>query len=749
MIPGHLKLRSGLVISQQAEEGQPVYVIKDPTTGRFFRLREPEYFIAQQLDGATPLEVVSQRVEERFGTPLAQETFEQFIGTLRRLGLLEAEGVEPRDLAYRRGRVRGSLLYLRLKAFDPDRLFNRLLPKVRFFFTPSFVACSAALILLAFVITVSNSVEIGRDLLGLYRFQALLLAWLTILLVTTAHEFAHGLTCKRFGGEVHELGFMLLFFMPAFYCNVSDAWLFPEKAKRLWVTFAGAYLELFLWAMATMTWRVTAPETALNYAALVVMATSGIKTLFNLNPLIRLDGYYLLGDYLEIPNLRQRAFRYLGARIKRVWGSATQGIREATLRERRIYLVYGLLAGTYSFSLLGFIVLKFGGYLIGRYQGLGLLLFTGLLMTMFRNPLKKALPKLPALLRPGQGWLASMKRLAKGLGGLAVVLAVLFFVKMELKVSGEFSVLPAQNADVRAEVEGIIADISVDEGDRVKQGDLIARLSDRDFRAELTKVEAEIAEQQAKLRLLQVGPRREEIEVARTEVAKAKERLKYAGEKLDTLQGLVEEKAISRLQMQEAEEAVSVRGKELEEAEGRLKVLLAGSRPEEIEATQAAIARLEAQRRYLEEQLQRVRIVSPISGVITTPKLKEKIGQHVNKGDLIAQVHKLKTVMAEIPVSEKEIADVQVGQRVMLKARAYPGKSFYGNVTSIAATATTEDEGRGAKTILVATEIDNASLLLKPEMTGNAKIFCGKRRLFDLMTRRLVRFIRVEFWSWW
>ncbi len=106
-------------------------------------------------------------------------------------------------------------------------------------------------------------------------------------------------------------------------------------------------------------------------------------------------------------------------------------------------------------------------------------------------------------------------------------------------------------------------------------------------------------------------------------------------------------------------------------------------------------------------------------------------------------------VEAEIPISEKEIADVKVGQQVLLKARAYADKSFYGKVTSIAPTATTEDEWRGAKTILVTTEIYNASLLRKPEMTGNAKILCGKRRILDLMTRRFVRYIRVEFWSWW
>jgi multidrug resistance efflux pump len=804
------RLRADLVISQQVQGGQSVYIIKDPATGRFFRLREPEYFIARQLDGSTPLDIIRQRVEVQFGSALAQATIEQFIETLRRLGLLEAEEAEVGHLAHRRGRVRGNPLYLRLKVFDPDRLFDRFVGKVRFLFTPYFLAFSAALILLAFGITIVNWGEIGRDLFHLFRFQGLLLAWLIVLIVTTAHEFAHGLACKRFGGEVHEVGFLLIYFQPAFYCNVSDAWLFPEKAKRLWVTFAGAYFEIVVWAAATLTWRVTEPETGLNFVALVVMATSGIKTLFNLNPLIKLDGYYLLSDALEIPNLRQRAFSYLEARLKRVWGSAIREIKEATPRERRIYLVYGSLAGAYSVALLGFIAVQLGSFLIGRYQGFGFILFTGLLLVVFRNPLKHALPKPSVLFRPGQRIFPSMKRPTKVLLLLAALLVVLLLGRMELTVSGEFRVLPAQNADVRAEVEGIIEKILVEEGGAVNRGDLIARLSDRDSRAELRKIESEIAEKRAKLKGLEAGPRREEIEVAskavetaktrqdyvrkqyeeaerlhaerlskgKATIEKAEERLKYARHYLDIFKTLWEEKAISRKQIEEAEEGVAVRQKELEEAqaerkivladalaevrkalavaekereeaEGKLTVLLAGSRPEDIEATRAEVARLASQRGYLEEQLQLLKVVSPISGVITTAKLKEKIGQHVKKGDLIAQVHELKTVRVEIPISEREIADVKLGHRVVLKARAYPGSSFSGKVTAIAPVAAKEDEGRGGKAILITTQIDNASLLLKPEMTGNAKIFCGKRRIFDLLTRRLARYIRVEFWSWW
>src|SRR5439155_42290 len=135
-------------------------------------------------------------------------------------------------------------------------------------------------------------------------------------------------------------------FQLAFYCNVSDAWLPPEKSKRLWVTLAGPYVELVLWAIAVLTWRFTGADTWLSAMALVVVVTSGVRLVFNLNPLIRLDGYYLLSDALSLPNLRARAFSYVSARLARLRRSQGPTLLEASPRERRIYLAYGLLALT-------------------------------------------------------------------------------------------------------------------------------------------------------------------------------------------------------------------------------------------------------------------------------------------------------------------------------------------------------------------------------------------------------------------
>jgi multidrug resistance efflux pump len=249
--------------------------------------------------------------------------------------------------------------------------------------------------------------------------------------------------------------------------------------------------------------------------------------------------------------------------------------------------------------------------------------------------------------------------------------------------------------------------------------------------------------------MLKIGPRTEEIELARTLVGKGEERIKYARVVLEMNQTLFQEKLVSRKEFEEARELLSVRDKELQEANDRLKLLLAGSRPEEIEALEAELTRLAAQQQYLQEQLQLLCIVSPATGVVTTHLLKEKIGQHVARGDLIAEVHEMKTINAEITVPEKEIADVRLGQNVVLKARAHPGLDFRGAVTAIAPVASQTNDWRNQRTILVTTQLDNHSLQLKPGMTGLAKIYCGDQRALALLGRRIVRYLRVEVWSWW
>jgi putative peptide zinc metalloprotease protein len=798
------RLRSDLVLSLQ----DGAVVVKDPRTRRFFKFGPAEHFIATQLDGTTPVDIVHERLQSHLGSRLDAAAINRFVASLERLGLLETE-MTAAQLPARRPRMwQGNPLFFRLRAFDPDRLLDRLIPKVRGCFTASFVMVSAVAIVTALGIAISDWPEITRDLQHLYRPEVLFVAWVAIFAVTTLHEFAHGLTCKHFGGHVHEMGFLLIYFQLAFYCNVSDAWLFAQKSRRLWVTAAGPYFELLIWALAVFAWRVTEPGTLPNIVALVIVATSAFKLFINLNPLIKLDGYYLLSDAVGIANLRARAFGYLQCRLGQLFGSG-RPLSPVTPRERLIYLCYGALAGGYSAWLIGYITWAFGGYLTTRYQGTGAIMYSALLLVFFQHPLRRALSRRELVRAVSVRW-SSLKRPVRWVLLLGLLTAVFFLGRWELTASGEFAIAPLHNTDIRASVDGLVEEVLVDEGHLVKPGDLVARLAQRDYRAELRRVIAERNEKRAKLKMLRVGPRVEEIEVARrnldtartkrehaarrydearrlhearlarvtTDLGWADERVKYARNDIERSRALFGRELISRSALDEAEERIAIREKEreaaqaeldrvraedlsdvqrdvavatteAEEALGKLNLLRAGNRAEEIEATEAEVARLDGQRQHLEEQLGLTNIVSPVGGIVTTAKPKELVGRYLSKGDFLVEVNELKTINAEIAVPESEIGEVKIGQLVVLRTRAFPGTTFAGAVSAIAPVGVKEEEAWRGKVFRVTTVIDNSGLLLRPGMTGNAKVACGGRSLFDLVTRRLARYLRVEFWSWW
>ncbi|OLB50562.1 MAG: hypothetical protein AUH99_09225 [Candidatus Rokubacteria bacterium 13_2_20CM_2_70_11] len=827
LVPGKPKLRSDIIITRHEDATNAPFVVKDPQTTQFFRFREAEHFIVSQLDGETPLDVVREKTEARFGATLSHETLTQFVRNLHEHGLLETDG--GRHAGRARSRLKGNLLYLRFKVFDPDRLLARMVTPFEPLFSAPFLALSLALIAVAAATVASNTAEIGRGFVHHFSLQWFLVAWILMIVVGAVHELAHGLACKRFGGEVHDIGVLLIYFNPAFYCDVSDAWLFPQKSQRLLVTLVGPYLELVLWALATLTWRVTSPDSLPSSLALIVMATTGLKIFFNLNPLLKLDGYYLLSDWLGVPNLRRRSFDYLGRAFSRLRGRPTEPAA-VTRRERTIYVVYGVLAFVYSFATLWFVAVRLGGELIPRFHAWGLFVFLLLFGIRLRNRLRSTLGRRTTAAKPDREP-AKAAPWRRGRVALVVVAAAVvgsLLVKIELRLGGEVRILPTRNSDVRTEVEGLVAEVSVREGMRVQQGDLMARLSDRDLTAELQKTEAQLAEKQATLRMLRIGPRPEEIAMAREEIATAEARvrgsarryeeakrmraeklvqqeatvasaeqlLKFKRSNLERIRSLRDVQLVSLKELEQAEEDVVVKQKEfdeargarqitladdladvrkelalaetgLAEAKGKLAKLLAGSRREEIEAQEAEVVRLETQKRHLEEQRRLTEIKSAIAGIVTTPErqLRDLIGQHVNKGDLLASVHRLDTVTAEIALSEKDVGDVATGQRVAVKVRAYPSRTFEGAVTSVAATVRTGGvppgvnataaaapvpvEGGGDRVVLVTTEIENGSMLLKPEMTGRAKISCGERPVFSVLTRGLARVIRVEFWSWW
>src|SRR5262245_30606542 len=373
------RLRPELVVRPLGDHGP--YVVKDPRSGAYYHLGDQEHFLLTQLDGRRDAAAVCAAFAERFGQPLTPEDLQEFLDLAKGRGLLQGEGQGEKE--ERNPRARGAqeapdpdaaplglrLLYWRKNFFDPDRLFTWLAPKTGFFWTPAFLLFSAGCVVSAAALLWANRHGAARSFLSSLRWETVLLAWLALLFVTTCHEFAHGLTCKRHGGEVHEVGFLLIFFMPCFYCNVSDAWLFREKSKRLWVTLAGGYFELFLWALAVFVWRLSTPDSLVNYAAFVVLSACGVQTLVNFNPLLKLDGYYLLSDWAEGHNLQQRAADHVKGRLRwLLWGAA----RPHTEPRGRVLLAYGLVSWLYSLAFLGLSLVVLSHFLGSRLGLVGL-----------------------------------------------------------------------------------------------------------------------------------------------------------------------------------------------------------------------------------------------------------------------------------------------------------------------------------------------------------------------------------------
>jgi multidrug resistance efflux pump len=653
--------------------------------------------------------------------------------------------------------------------------------RVSWFFTAQFAWLVALLTLASTTVVLAERRVLAGEVVELYRATMILPIIAIAFLLITAHELAHGMTCKWFGGEVHEIGLILIYFQPAMYCNVSDAWLFPERSKRLLVGFAGPVFELFLWSLATLTWRLTEPDTWVHTASLIVLAISGIKTLANFNPFIKLDGYYLLSDYLEIPNLRRKAFRYIGGLVERLFTGETDAPRPSR-RERPVFLAYGLISGLASLALAAYVLLVTGEMLLERHQPLAFLASAGLVAVSSKRRLRRMFAFSSSAVDPEDDEVGGAERRVsrtareRGAGrgpnrrqrlwllAAAVALVASFLVRVELRIGGGFAVSPSGPTEVRTAVEGIVQAVLVAEGDEVAAGTVIAQLSSRSLNAAGRGAEAEIRETRAQLDLLEAGPRSEEIELARIEAAGAEGRLDQARRRLAVTSQLLEQGLVARKDFEDGRAAVANAENESAAAKSRLGKLLNGSRPEEIAATRARLERLQTQHRFFEEEQGRLDVLSPTAGVVATPTrvLQAMTGKLIEKGGLIARVHDLGAVNAVILVPEKEISDVEVGQHVVLRARAFPGQLFRGTVRSIATVAGSAtsndgdavgerslDIGGAGRSFVVTASIDNPSRLLKPEMTGQAKVLCGKRSIASLILRRLVRTFKIELWSWW
>jgi len=325
--------------------------VKDPVARRYFRTGPDEWSLARLLDGTRTVAQATRTLADTTGTEMDEKDAAEFVRTLAGMGFLECLGDRPPAA---RSRRRWNPLFVPLPLGDPNRLLGSLAKWTGPLFHPVFVATASLAIAAAAVLALLHLGELRTATQSLLRWPGLLYLWIPALAVIAIHEFAHGVACRRFGAEVHEMGVVLYLFQPCAFCDVSDSWMVPSRAQRLWIVGAGPFFEAFLWALAVFAWRFLPATPVVSAIAVGIAATSGLKTLFNLNPLIKLDGYFLLSDALGIPNLRARAFRHAWDRLRR-------RPDDATPFERAVFLAYAPLAAACTAAFIAWFVVWFIG----------------------------------------------------------------------------------------------------------------------------------------------------------------------------------------------------------------------------------------------------------------------------------------------------------------------------------------------------------------------------------------------------
>jgi putative peptide zinc metalloprotease protein len=336
-----LKFRTDLEISQQESAGQTVYVIKDPRTGRFYRLKAMEYYIASQLDGSRAFADIADDFTAKFNARISADQVEKFVNNLATMGLLEdIFDQKPVTARKKKRSLFGKVLFIKIKAMNPEKFIEATRGLTGVFYSGVAAKIYIFLALIAVIITIANFGDMKYQLASFFRPEIIPMAWITIFFVTVIHELSHSYSCRLHGGKVTDMGFLLLYFQPCFYSNISDAYMFPDRKKRMAVTLAGIISQVVVWAIATVVWRLTSMDNIINTVAFIIIALSFIGVTFNLNPLLKLDGYYFLVDYWEIPNLRRKAFQYIRQRLLGL--ARDEDILQVSAKERRIFIYYGL-----------------------------------------------------------------------------------------------------------------------------------------------------------------------------------------------------------------------------------------------------------------------------------------------------------------------------------------------------------------------------------------------------------------------
>ena len=470
-------------IHRQHFRGQPWYVLQDRTSGRFLRFSPAAWFVISLLDGERSVEQIWRQARERLGDDaLSQDQLIQLLARLYQSDVLASDAEVSLSEALeraRRGRRSRWLarvanpLALRVPLFDPERFLNATYPFVR----PLLNRWGAAALVLFLSYVGLQAVVVWPELTNniadrVLATQSLLLLVITYPFVKALHELGHAYAVKRWGGEVHEIGVMLLVLMPVPYVDASASAAFTDKRQRALVGAAGIIVELVLAGIALIVW-MNAEVGIVRTFAFNVMLIGGVSTLlFNGNPLLRFDGYYVFSDLLEIPNLGSRSNRFVGYLIQRHLFGLEHAESPATTRSEAPWL-FGYAVAAFSYRL--FVLTIIVQFVATRFFFIGVLVAFWAVFLMIVLPAIRQLRYLVS--DPGLGR-HRRRAITVSAATFGFAATVLMLVPVPHSTISEGIVWASEESAIYAQTDGVIVEVLAEPNTFVSAGTALLRIDD-------------------------------------------------------------------------------------------------------------------------------------------------------------------------------------------------------------------------------------------------------------------------------
>jgi putative peptide zinc metalloprotease protein len=499
-----------MVWHENVEEGAPVIVALIRGTDKIFRFTFEQWRIIELFDGKRSYEEVSELHMERHGVLYGADNLNEFASGLdeidfwyktpieKNIALRQKLEADRHQHAHRKSKW-GDVSHMQFSAWDPDRYFNRIYPYLKWIYTRWFTTLTLALFGCMLILFVANWRLIGEDTLQFYKFSEksasdLAQFWILFLILGFFHESAHGLTCKHYGAEVHAMGFHLIYLMPAFFVDVSEAWVYANRWQRFVTIIAGVWIEMIICAIATLVWWATPPGSDAHDLAYKIVLLTGIAVVVvNMNPLIKLDGYYAFSELIGFANIKEKSTAYLSGLVRGHLFRLPVETEFVPRRRRAGYLTYALLSGVYSYSLL-FAAVRFCRNVFLNYSpewafvpalAFGLVIFRSRIRTLLRFIHTVYLDKKDRI----RSWL-SVTRVAIA---AAAFLILLFAPILHETVTARFELEPVQHEIVRTTVPGRVTAVLVHEGQIVLPGEPLLQMVNAHVQSERASAQQEFA----------------------------------------------------------------------------------------------------------------------------------------------------------------------------------------------------------------------------------------------------------------